>query len=121
VYVVQRDTMKEAEDYLHYNAVTHGDDRGTQNIIDVLGVQTGIWSPEQAEAFKFHFKAGWGGYPLVGTPERIVDTLQTMSGIGLDGVSLIWVDYTDGIARWEKSVMPLLEQSGLRQGFAKAA
>ena len=64
---------------------------------------------------------GVRGYPLIGTPERIVNTIETLSGIGLDGVSLTWVDYTDGIARWEKDVMPLLEQSGLRKPFAPTA
>ena len=121
VYVVQRDTQKEAEDYLRYYAEDHGDDVATANILRTLGVETGIWSPEEAERFKFHFKAGWGGYPLIGTPERIVNTIETLSGIGLDGISLTWVDYTDGIARWEKDVMPLLEQSGLRKPFAPTA
>ncbi|WP_340265340.1 LLM class flavin-dependent oxidoreductase [Sphingobium mellinum] len=121
VYVVQRDTQKEAEDFLKYYAEQHGDDVATDNILKTLGVETGIWSPEEAERFKFHFKAGWGGYPLVGTPERIVDTIQTLSDIGLDGISLTWVDYTDGIERWEKGVMPLLEQSGLRKSFVKTS
>ncbi len=121
VYVVQRDTVKEAEDYLNYYAIQHGDDVATDNILRVLGVETGIWSPEDAERFKFHFKAGWGGYPLIGTPERIVDKIQQLSDIGLDGISLTWVDYSDGIARWERDVMPLLEQSGLRRPFKALA
>jgi alkanesulfonate monooxygenase SsuD/methylene tetrahydromethanopterin reductase-like flavin-dependent oxidoreductase (luciferase family) len=116
-YVVQRDTQKEADDYLRYYAVEHGDDEATDNILRTLGVETGIWSPEEQQKFKFHFKAGWGGYPLVGTPERIVHKMKALSEIGLDGMSLTWVDYTDGIARWEKGVMPLLEQAGLRRPF----
>ena len=37
------------------------------------------------------------------------------SGIGLDGILLSWVDYLDGLARWQKDVMPRLEQAGLRR------
>ena len=121
VYVVQRETQKEADDFLHYYATQHGDDEATDNILRTLGVETGIFSPEEQQRFKFHFKAGWGGYPLVGTPEHIVDTIQALSDIGLDGISLTWVDYTDGIARWEKTMMPLLEQAGLRRSFARSA
>ncbi|RYY05769.1 MAG: hypothetical protein EON55_25050 [Alphaproteobacteria bacterium] len=110
---------REIQVWSYVYVVQHGDDVATDNILRVLGIETGIWSPEDAGRFKFHFKAGWGGYPIVGTPERIVDTLKTLSDIGLDGASLTWVDYTDGIARWEKDVMPLLEQSGLRTSFTR--
>ena len=64
---------------------------------------------------RFHLKAGWGGYPLVGTPERIVDTLKTLSDMGIDGMLLNWVDYWDGLERWNRQVMPRLEQAGLRR------
>ena len=32
--------------------------------------------------------SGWGGFPLIGTKEQIVDGLATLSKIGLDGVLL---------------------------------
>ena len=34
---------------------------------------------------KEHFIAGWGGYPLIGTADQIVEGLQTLSKTGVDG------------------------------------
>jgi alkanesulfonate monooxygenase SsuD/methylene tetrahydromethanopterin reductase-like flavin-dependent oxidoreductase (luciferase family) len=64
--------------------------------------------------FRFHLKAGWGGYPLVGTADHIADQLGKLSEIGFDGILLSWVDYLAGLERWNSEVMPLLEQTGLR-------
>ena len=71
--------------------------------------------PEAREAIKFSIKAGWGGVPLVGTADRIVDDLQKFTGIGLDGLLLSWVDYIEGLDDWQREVMPRLEQLELRQ------
>jgi FMNH2-dependent dimethyl sulfone monooxygenase len=114
-YVTQRDTQKEAEDYLNYYVVEKGDDAAVEQLTRIMGIQAGIMPPEALEQFKFHFKAGWGGYPLVGTADRIADEMQRLSRIGLDGVLLSWVDFHDGLNRWNRDVMPLLEQAGLRK------
>jgi alkanesulfonate monooxygenase SsuD/methylene tetrahydromethanopterin reductase-like flavin-dependent oxidoreductase (luciferase family) len=55
---------------------------------------------------------------LVGTAERIFEKLNMLSSAGLDGVLLTWVDYADGVERFNRDVLPLLEQAGLRQPFA---
>ena len=59
--------------------------------------------------------AGWGGVPLVGTADRIVEELQKFTGIGLDGILLSWVDYLEGLDDWQREVMPRLEQAGMRR------
>ena len=66
------------------------------------------------EAFKFHFKAGFGGYPLVGTPEQIVDGIARLTELGVDGMLISWVDYLAECRQWIDRVMPLLEQAGFR-------
>ncbi len=43
-----------------------------QDEFDIFGAQSVTLSDDVLEAFKFHFKAGFGGYPLVGTSEQIV-------------------------------------------------
>src|SRR3979490_1617561 len=47
-YVVQKDTQEEAEAYLDYYANQMGDDEGCALIPTELGIQTGIFSPEDA-------------------------------------------------------------------------
>ena len=61
--------------------------------------------------------AGWGGYPLIGTPERIVDHLTALTSTGLDGIVLSWVNYHDEMRQWNDEVMPLIEQAGLRKPY----
>jgi dimethylsulfone monooxygenase len=60
------------------------------------------------------FIAGWGALPLVGTAEQVAGQLGRLSGLGIAGVSIGWLDYTEGISRFNAEVMPLLCQAGLR-------
>ncbi len=120
-YVVCRPTEKEAHDYLNYYVREKGDWEAVDNLTRILGIQSDVVAPEAMEAFKFHFIAGWGGYPLVGTPEQIVDTLGRLSRAGLDGVVLSWVNYEAELRQWIAEVLPLMEQASLRQPFRPEA
>jgi dimethylsulfone monooxygenase len=54
---------------------------------------------------------------LVGTAEQIVDELGRLSGAGLDGIVLSWVNYHDEMRQWIAEVMPLIEQASLRKPY----
>jgi dimethylsulfone monooxygenase len=58
--------------------------------------------------------SGWGGFPLIGTKDQIVDGLAGLSKIGLDGVLLSWPRYIAGMREFHDVTYPLLKQSGLR-------
>jgi len=113
-YVVQRDTEAEARDFLRYYADTMGDDKSLDGWMKLQGMHTQIMSLEAMEALRFRFKAGNGGFELVGTADRITERLRLLSDAGLDGVLVNWVGMEDGIRRWNRDVMPRLVQSGLR-------
>jgi alkanesulfonate monooxygenase SsuD/methylene tetrahydromethanopterin reductase-like flavin-dependent oxidoreductase (luciferase family) len=119
-YVVCRPTEKEARDYLQYYVVEKGDWEAVDNLTRLIGISAQIMPREAVEAFKFHFIAGWGGYPLVGTPDQIVGELEMLSSVGLDGCLLNWVNYEVELKQWIDEVMPLLEQAGLRKPFKGA-
>ena len=72
-------------------------------------------SPELYERMKARLVAGWGGYPLVGTPAQIVEELIALTKTGLDGVVLSWVHYHDEMRQWIAEVLPLIEPAGLRK------
>ena len=74
-------------------------------------------SPASIDDFRFHFKAGLGGYPLIGTPEQIVDGIEKLSRLGVDGILISWVDYLGECRQWIDEVLPLMEQAGLRKPF----
>jgi len=57
---------------------------------------------------------GFGGHPLIGTPEQITDTLGELSRTGIDGIVVSWVNYQAELRQWIAEVMPLLVQAGLR-------
>lgn len=120
VYVVQRDTVAEAEAYLQHYAVTQEDSESLDAWNKGLGEQTKVVSPEGMAAFRKRFAAGGGGSGLVGTAETIAARLHALSDAGLDGALLTWVDFADGMARFNRDVLPLLEARGLRAPFGPA-
>lgn len=117
VYVVCRDTEAEAKRYLDYYVREKGDYEAVNNLLGIFGVQSETLSPDALDSFRFHFIAGHGGYPLVGTPAQIVDGLDTLSRMGVDGCLISWVDYKAELKQWIDEVMPLIEQAGLREKF----
>lgn len=117
VYVVCRPTEQEARERLHHYVVEKGDDVAVDNMLRIFGMQSETLEPAVMEAFRFHFKAGHGGYPLVGTPERIVAEIARLSDMGVDGLLISWVDYLGECRQWVDEVMPLMEQAGLRRPF----
>ena len=120
-YVVCRPTRREAEDYLHHYVVERGDDAAAANMLEIFGLQSGTLELAVMDAFRFHFKAGHGGYPLVGAPEDIVEELERLSDMGVDGLLLSWVDYLGECRQWIEEVMPLMEAAGQRRPFTNRA
>lgn len=112
--VVVRETEKEARDYYDYYVNQKGDWEACENICEVLQVQSQNHAAEMYQKFKERFIAGWGGYPIVGTPEQVADKLVGLSNTGVDGALLTMVDYNEELPFFNDRVMPLLKQAGLR-------
>ncbi len=117
-YVIQRDTQQAAEAYQR-RVLDHADHRANDSMLAMLGSQSKMMSKEAFEAFSNRYIAGAGGFPLVGSADVIVDRCTRLSRAGVDGVLLCWIDYVDGLTRWNRDVMPMLEQSGLRKPAIK--
>jgi alkanesulfonate monooxygenase SsuD/methylene tetrahydromethanopterin reductase-like flavin-dependent oxidoreductase (luciferase family) len=58
-----------------------------------------------------------GGDPIVGTATDIADQLETLSEFGVDGILLSWFDFENGLKKFSETVLPILEQRGLRAPF----
>jgi alkanesulfonate monooxygenase SsuD/methylene tetrahydromethanopterin reductase-like flavin-dependent oxidoreductase (luciferase family) len=116
-YVVQGDTEEDARKFLDHYVREKGDPVAVDNLLGNMGlVQSARFgSPEAKERFKQHFAAGYGGFPLVGTAEQIVDGMQRLSKVGLDGSLVHFARYEEGLARFVSEIMPLMEQAGLRR------
>ena len=113
-YMVQGETEKEAHDFYRYYVHEKGDWEAATNLVNTLGLNSKILNADALKAMKEHFIAGWGGYPLIGTPEQIVDAFSVLTDIGLDGTLLSWAQYETGMRAFQKDVLPLMKQAGLR-------
>lgn len=120
IYVVCRQSEREAKEYLETYVRERGDWQTAAKMVSMFGIESKTLAPEVLEEFKFHFIAGHGGYPVIGTPTQVVEQLQRLSQMGVDGVLLSWVDYLSECQQWIDEVMPLLEQAGLREAQVRA-
>ncbi|HTQ25950.1 MAG TPA: LLM class flavin-dependent oxidoreductase [Candidatus Binataceae bacterium] len=111
--MICRDNEREALE-VRREILDKGDWGAATNIMKVLGIESGSFQ-EQIRSFGERFILGWGGYPIVGTPEQAVDQLKTISAMGIEGVILGFLDYHEELAYFERAVMPLLKQVGLRR------
>ena len=111
-----RPTMQEAEDYYRYVIDEAGDRVAAGNLLDTFTVESGSQSgdPELRDAYLRNMMAGYSGFPVVGTPERVADFLGEMAASGLAGATLSWPDYAHGIDQFGREILPILEQRELR-------
>ncbi len=113
-YCVQAETEKEARDFYKYYVHEKGDWVAASNLLDTMGLNAQTLPPEAIEPLKEHFIAGWGGVPLIGTKEQIVEGLQALSDVGIDGALLSWPRYVEGMEEFQRVTYPLVVQAGLR-------
>jgi FMNH2-dependent dimethyl sulfone monooxygenase len=110
--VVARDTEKEAKEVFQ-QVVEMGDYGAAENVINIA-LSGSAGSFEHAREFQERFVAGWGGYPLVGTPEQVVEGLGQLNEAGMNGMIMGLVDYNEELKYFGEKVMPLMVEAGLR-------
>jgi alkanesulfonate monooxygenase SsuD/methylene tetrahydromethanopterin reductase-like flavin-dependent oxidoreductase (luciferase family) len=113
-HVVCRETQKEAEDYYDRYAVSQADHAAVDYH---MARKKEFAHSHDAKAFSDYrqrFAGGAGTYPLIGTPERILEDLSKIAGEGYAGAALSFVNYTDELPFFCDKVLPLLRQAGLR-------
>jgi alkanesulfonate monooxygenase SsuD/methylene tetrahydromethanopterin reductase-like flavin-dependent oxidoreductase (luciferase family) len=114
--IVQAETEKEAREFYRYYVHQKGDWAAAHHVIDTMGAEINKrdYPEERRKAMAEMMLSGWGGFPLIGTKELIVEGLMTLSKIGLDGVLLSWPRYIEGMREFRDVTYPLLKQTGLR-------
>ena len=117
VYVVCRPTEREAREYLDAYVRERGDWETAARMVKLFGLESDTLDAAVLEDFKFHFIAGHGGYPLVGTPDQVVEQMEKLSSMGVDGLLISWLDYLDECQYWIDEVLPLMQQAGQRSAL----
>ncbi len=111
--VVCRETEAEAQ-AAYRSIIEHGDRVAADNLMKVLGIESQSFN-ERIEKYRERIVAGWGTNPILGTPEQVTEQLGQLSAAGVDGVVFGFLDYNEELKYFDKAVMPLLRQAGLRK------
>ena len=113
-FIYQGDTEKEARELYDYVVNEKGDDVACDNLVNQLGINSRSMPPGGVAKIRENFKAGWGGHPIIGTKDYVVDQLQMIADAGFDGTLLSWPRYIDGMAEFQEKTYPLVVEAGLR-------
>ena len=114
-YIVCRETQAEAEAYVRRCVHELGDWEGVRNLLDILIPNSQSALGDEWEARAAHVIAGYGALPLVGTPDQIVEGLLEFADHGLNGTTVSWVNYEEGIEQFQRVLLPRLVEAGLRE------
>jgi len=111
--VVCRDTEDEAKRAFQ-QVVDEGDWGAAGNVIKIAGSGASQSFDHAVKQMQERFIAGWGGYPIVGTPEQVTEELGKLNEAGMEGMIFGLIDYNEELKYFGDTVMPLLKQAGLR-------
>ncbi|TWF80356.1 alkanesulfonate monooxygenase SsuD/methylene tetrahydromethanopterin reductase-like flavin-dependent oxidoreductase (luciferase family) [Pseudonocardia hierapolitana] len=112
--VVCRDTEDEAKRAFQ-QVVDEGDWGAAGNVIKIAGSGASQSFDHAVKKMQERFIAGWGGYPVVGTPEQVTEQLAALNEAGMQGMIFGLIDYNEELEYFGNNVMPLLKEVGLRQ------
>ena len=113
-YVVCRDTEAEAREYVNYYVHEKGDWGAVRNLS--AAANNNMKSADATDpAFLEALVAGYGAVPMVGTADQIAERMRYLADAGLDGMTLSWVNYADGITQYQQQLLPRLKALGLRR------
>ena len=119
-HVVCRETKKEAEEYFHYFAEECADRDALAYYEAKKGVKLDrpardSHSPAQERPPGQVYTGSYpGAYPLVGSPEDVAREIIEMHELGLEGMTIAFVNYLDELPFFLEAVMPRLEAAGVR-------
>jgi alkanesulfonate monooxygenase SsuD/methylene tetrahydromethanopterin reductase-like flavin-dependent oxidoreductase (luciferase family) len=74
-----------------------------------------VAAEEYASQQHYFARNGIGGYPFVGTPDRVAQELGEISRAGIRGIALSFVNYLEELPYFRDEVLPRLVRLGVRQ------
>jgi len=114
--VICRPTQQQAEDYHHHANVENADWGAIERMLALRGITPqNTLADDYAAKRKFFASHSIGGYPFVGTPDRIAEELAAISRSGVRGIALSFVNYLDELPYFRDEVLPRLARLGVRE------
>jgi alkanesulfonate monooxygenase SsuD/methylene tetrahydromethanopterin reductase-like flavin-dependent oxidoreductase (luciferase family) len=113
--VICRPTQQEAEDYYHHAIVDSADWGAVEAMMALRNITRQNHSPKEYAARRNYFASNAiGGYPLVGTPDRIAHELATMNEADIRGIAVSFVNFLGEVPYFIAEVLPRLVRLGVR-------
>ena len=113
--VICRPTQKEADDYYQHVNIDNADWEAIDGMLANKSMTPQTMPPEEYYAKRRYFAAtSVGGYPFVGTPDRIAEELAIISRAGVLGIGLSFVNFLDEVPYFCDEVLPRLKRAGVR-------
>ncbi len=117
--VVCRPTQGEAEEYYRHAMIDNADWGAVDGMLALKDI-TPYSVPFDEYEKKRHYFAGnaIGGYPYVGTPDRVADELANVSRAGMRGIAISFVNYLNELPYFCDEVLPRLARLGVREAMS---
>jgi FMNH2-dependent dimethyl sulfone monooxygenase len=114
--VICRPTQQEAQDYYRYANIENADWGAIERMLALRGITPQTTRAEEYAAKRQFFAShSIGGYPFVGTPDRVAEELANVSRAGVRGIAVSFVNYLDELPYFCTEVLPRLARIGLRE------
>lgn len=110
--IISRDTEKETKQLLNH-ILDQGDWQVAKMVSGGLGSESGSF--DKIKAMQERFILGYGGYPLIGTPEQVVEQMVDLNDAGVDGMMVGFLDYAEELPYFGEHILPLMQEAGLRE------
>jgi dimethylsulfone monooxygenase len=115
-HVVCRPTQQEADNYYHHAFIDKADWDAIEAMMALRNITPQNHSPEDYAARRRYFAGNAvGGYPFVGTPDRVADELAAISEAGMRGIAVSFVNFLEEVPFFAAAVLPRLARLGVRQ------
>ena len=113
--VICRPSQQEAEDYYRHVNIEHADWGAIDGMLANKSITPQTIGDEDYEKKRRYFAANAiGGYPFVGTPDRVAEELALISRAGVRGIGLSFVNYLAEVPYFCDEVLPRLQRAGVR-------
>jgi alkanesulfonate monooxygenase SsuD/methylene tetrahydromethanopterin reductase-like flavin-dependent oxidoreductase (luciferase family) len=113
--VICRPTQKEADDYYQYAIIDNADWGSIDRMMEIKNLTPQTLGEKVFAEKRYYFASrAVGGYPFIGTPDRIADELATLSRSGIRGIAFSMVNYLKEFPFFRDEVLPRLQRMGVR-------
>jgi alkanesulfonate monooxygenase SsuD/methylene tetrahydromethanopterin reductase-like flavin-dependent oxidoreductase (luciferase family) len=115
--VICRPTQKEAEDYYHYVNIENADLGAIDQMLALKNITPQNTAPDVFAGKRAMMAShGVGGYPFVGSPDKVAEEFADLGRAGFRGLAVSFVNYLNDVPYFCAEVLPRLARMGLRQG-----